>query len=70
MCFSEEKNVIEAAVNGATVGVGIVAGVIASLIVFLAFLALFDNILLWLGAMVGVADLTFEVCTGPLFRHE
>ena len=59
--FRSEKNVLEAAANGAATGVFLVANIIASLIAFLAFLAFFNSVVQWLGAMVGLEELSFEV---------
>lgn len=59
--YRDEKNVIEAASNGASNGIMLVANIIANLIVFLAFLEFFNTTVIWLGEMVGIQGLTFEV---------
>lgn len=57
----EEKNVLEAAGNGAAVSVGLVANIAANLIAFMAILELINSTLAWLGAMVNVQELSFQV---------
>ncbi|XP_054858276.1 sodium/nucleoside cotransporter 2-like [Eublepharis macularius] len=57
----EERNVIEAASNGAAISVGMVANIAANLIAFLAMLAFINAVLAWLGHMVNVPGLSFEL---------
>ncbi|KAG8144967.1 hypothetical protein E2320_013358 [Naja naja] len=57
----EEKNVLEAAGNGASVSVGLVANVAANLIAFLAVLAFINAALSWLGGMVNLPQLSFQL---------
>ncbi|XP_066491550.1 sodium/nucleoside cotransporter 2-like [Tiliqua scincoides] len=57
----EEQNVLEAAGNGAAVSVGLVANIAANLIAFLAVLAFINAILAWLGGMVNVPELSFQM---------
>uniref|UniRef100_A0A670Z5C4 Sodium/nucleoside cotransporter n=1 Tax=Pseudonaja textilis TaxID=8673 RepID=A0A670Z5C4_PSETE len=57
----EEKNILEAAGNGASVSVGLVANVAANLIAFLALLAFINAALSWLGGMVNVPQLSFQL---------
>ncbi|XP_047009432.2 sodium/nucleoside cotransporter 1 isoform X3 [Ictalurus punctatus] len=56
-----EKNILEAASNGASASVGLVANIAANLIGFLSILAFINAALSWLGGMVGYPDITFEV---------
>jgi len=56
----KESNILEAISNGASGGIYLVANIIANLLVFLALLAFLDNVLIWLGDMVGIEGLTFE----------
>jgi pyrimidine nucleoside transport protein len=57
----EEKNFLEAAANGACRGAYLVVNIIANLIAFYAFLAFVNVALEWLGNMVNIKKLTFEV---------
>lgn len=57
----KEKNVLEAASNGATDAVGLASNVAANLIAFLAVLAFINAALSWLGEMMDIQGLTFQV---------
>lgn len=57
----KEKNVLEAASNGATDAIGLAANVAANLIAFLAVLAFINAALSWLGELVDIQGLTFQV---------
>ncbi|XP_015742964.1 sodium/nucleoside cotransporter 2-like isoform X1 [Python bivittatus] len=57
----EEKNILEAAGNGATVSVGLVANIAANLIAFLAVLEFLNSSLSWLGGMVNLPQLSFQL---------
>lgn len=59
--ISGEQNILEAASNGASASVGLVANIAANLIGFLSILAFINAALSWLGGMVGYPDITFEV---------
>uniref|UniRef100_A0A8C5SNW5 Sodium/nucleoside cotransporter n=1 Tax=Laticauda laticaudata TaxID=8630 RepID=A0A8C5SNW5_LATLA len=56
-----EKNILEAAGNGASVSVGLVANVAANLIAFLAVLAFINAALSWLGGKVNFPQLSFQL---------
>uniref|UniRef100_A0A8D2KV05 Sodium/nucleoside cotransporter n=1 Tax=Varanus komodoensis TaxID=61221 RepID=A0A8D2KV05_VARKO len=56
-----EKNVLEAAGNGAAASVGLVANIAANLIAFLAVLEFIDAALSWLGGMVDLPELSFQL---------
>lgn len=58
----DEKNILEAASNGASTSVGLVANIAANLIAFLAILGFINKALSWLGGMVGYPSITFQVC--------
>ncbi|KAK2506355.1 hypothetical protein MC885_011246 [Smutsia gigantea] len=64
----EEKNVLEAASNGATDAIGLAANVAANLIAFLAVLAFINAALSWLGEMVDIQGLTFQVICSYILR--
>ncbi|NXM26145.1 S28A2 protein, partial [Oxyruncus cristatus] len=57
----EERNVLEAASNGAATSVGLVANIAANLIAFLAVLEFINAAVRWFGEMVDIKDLTFQV---------
>lgn len=57
----DAQNLLEAASSGAAVSVKLVANIGANLIAFLALLAFINAALSWLGAMVGVQELSFQV---------
>ena len=56
-----EKNLIQAASNGAMAALSVVASVAANLIAILGLIAFVDAILGYLGSLVGVPLLSFEV---------
>nr|XP_056722040.1 sodium/nucleoside cotransporter 2-like [Euleptes europaea] len=57
----EQENILEAASNGAAISVGVVASIAANLIAFLAALAFINAMLAWLGNMVDIPGLSFEM---------
>ncbi|XP_071493756.1 sodium/nucleoside cotransporter 2-like [Diadema antillarum] len=60
----EERNVIEAAANGATLGLPVVFNVVANLIAFLSLLALVNAVLGYFGSLVGFSGLTLQwICS-------
>ena len=64
---SEDSNVLDAAVNGATQSVFLVGNIAASLIAFLAFIAFVNGVLGWLGGLVAFPCLSFEWILGWVF---
>ncbi|NXL94172.1 S28A1 protein, partial [Alectura lathami] len=57
----EERNILEAASNGAAASVGLVANIAANLIAFLAVLEFINAALRWFGEMVDIEDLSFQM---------
>ena len=59
----EEKNFIEAASNGASLAISLVANIAANLIAFIALLHFVDSTLTWFGHRAGLyePELTFQV---------
>ncbi|NXN97738.1 S28A1 protein, partial [Rhinopomastus cyanomelas] len=57
----EERNVLEAASNGAAASVGLVANIAANLIAFLAVLEFINAALRWFGEMVDIEGLSFQM---------
>lgn len=64
----EERNILEAASNGATDAISLVANVAANLIAFLAVLAFINATLSWLGEMVDIHGLSFQVICSYVLR--
>ncbi|ELV09790.1 sodium/nucleoside cotransporter 2 isoform X1 [Tupaia chinensis] len=64
----KERNILEAASNGATDGIGLVANVVANLVAFLAVLAFINAALSWLGELVDIQGLTFQVICSYVLR--
>jgi nucleoside permease NupC len=59
--YSDENSLLDAATNGALLGIQLVLGIIANLIAFVAFIAFLNGVFSWLGILVGVEGLSFEV---------
>ena len=52
---------MDAACQGASMAIGIIHGIIASMVAFISFIAFIDGILGYFGSLVGAPQLTFEV---------
>uniref|UniRef100_A0A8C6MJ13 Solute carrier family 28 member 3 n=1 Tax=Nothobranchius furzeri TaxID=105023 RepID=A0A8C6MJ13_NOTFU len=63
----ESSNLLEAASQGASRAVGVVASIIANIIAFLALLAFFDSVLSWLGGMFDFPQLSFSLICSYIF---
>lgn len=57
----DAQNLVEAASAGAAISVKVVANIAANLIAFLAVLAFINAALSWLGDMVDIQGLSFQV---------
>ncbi|XP_048338003.1 sodium/nucleoside cotransporter 2-like [Sphaerodactylus townsendi] len=57
----EEQNILEAISNGAAVSVGLVANIAVNLIAFLAVLEFINATLAWLGNLVNITGLSFQL---------
>nr|XP_020865061.1 sodium/nucleoside cotransporter 2 isoform X2 [Phascolarctos cinereus] len=64
----DQKNILEAASSGAADSVGLIANIAANLIAFLAVLAFINAILSWLGEMVNIEGLSFQVICSYVLR--
>lgn len=64
---SEDANAIEAAANGAAVGLTLALNVGAMLLAFIALIALFDGILGWAGGLFGLEQLSLSAIMKYLF---
>ncbi|XP_067431730.1 solute carrier family 28 member 3-like [Thunnus thynnus] len=63
----DSTNVLEAASQGASNAVGLVANIVVNLIAFLALLAFFDGVLSWLGGMLDCPQLSFSLICSYVF---
>ncbi|TMS35220.1 hypothetical protein L596_002669 [Steinernema carpocapsae] len=63
----EQTNALECISNGAVAAVELVMAIIANLIVFLALLAFLDNVIGYLGELLGYPGWTFELIIGYVF---
>ncbi|KAK0395506.1 hypothetical protein QR680_001315 [Steinernema hermaphroditum] len=63
----EQTNALECISNGAVAAVELVMAIIANLIVFLALLAFLDNVIGYLGELLGYPGWTFELIIGYIF---
>ncbi len=61
-------NVIDAAADGAAKGMMLALNVGAMLMAFVALIALFNGIIGWLGALVGIDGLSLQLILGYLFQ--
>ncbi|XP_023799282.1 solute carrier family 28 member 3 isoform X4 [Cyanistes caeruleus] len=60
MAKSESKNLLEAASQGASTSIGLVANITVNVISFLALLSFLDSALSWVGNLFDYPQLTFE----------
>uniref|UniRef100_A0A3Q2NYP7 Solute carrier family 28 member 3 n=1 Tax=Fundulus heteroclitus TaxID=8078 RepID=A0A3Q2NYP7_FUNHE len=63
----ENKNILEAASQGAARAAGVVANIVSNIIAFLALLAFFDAVLSWLGGMFDCPQLSFSLICSYIF---
>ncbi|XP_068128701.1 sodium/nucleoside cotransporter 1 [Hyperolius riggenbachi] len=63
----EEKTILEAASNGASTSIGLVANIAANLIAFMALLEFINSAFSWLGGMVNYPELTLQLILSYIF---
>ncbi|XP_033476106.2 solute carrier family 28 member 3-like [Epinephelus lanceolatus] len=63
----DSKNVFEAASQGASSAVGLVANIVTNLIAFMALLAFLNAVLAWLGGMLDCPQLSFSLICSYVF---
>ncbi|XP_074091420.1 sodium/nucleoside cotransporter 2-like [Macrotis lagotis] len=63
-----QKTILEAASSGAADSIGLIANIAANLIAFLAVLAFINAALSWLGEMVNIEGLSFQVIASYVLR--
>ncbi|XP_027707321.1 sodium/nucleoside cotransporter 1 [Vombatus ursinus] len=64
----EAQNLLEATMSGAAISVGLIANIAANLIAFLAVLAFINAALSWLGEMVDIQELSFQLICSYILR--
>ncbi|XP_038640423.1 sodium/nucleoside cotransporter 1 [Scyliorhinus canicula] len=62
-----EQNILEAASNGASASIGLVANIAVNLLAFLAILEFLNAALSWFGGMVDYPELTFQLICSYVF---
>ncbi|XP_069322669.1 sodium/nucleoside cotransporter 1-like [Eulemur rufifrons] len=68
LTYGDARNLIEAVSSGATTSVKVVTNIIANLIVNLAVLAFINAVLSWLGNMVDIDGLSFQLICSYILR--
>lgn len=68
LSYGDAQNLLEAASSGAAISVKVVANIAANLIAFLAVLAFINAALAWLGDMVDVEGLSFQLLCSYILR--
>ncbi|XP_035159797.1 sodium/nucleoside cotransporter 1 isoform X3 [Callithrix jacchus] len=68
LTYGDAQNLIEAASTGAAISVKVVANIAANLIAFLAVLAFINAALFWLGDMVDIQGLSFQLICSYILR--
>ncbi|XP_029431030.1 sodium/nucleoside cotransporter 1 [Rhinatrema bivittatum] len=63
----DEQNFLEAASNGASLSIGLVANIAANLIAFMALLEFINSAFSWLGGMVNFPQLTLQLILSYIF---
>uniref|UniRef100_A0A1B6M760 Sodium/nucleoside cotransporter n=1 Tax=Graphocephala atropunctata TaxID=36148 RepID=A0A1B6M760_9HEMI len=64
---SEDKGILDAAIQGATLGMSMVLAIIATVIACVSIVAFFNDLLAWLGMLVNIQDFTLETICSYLF---
>ncbi|XP_006877909.1 PREDICTED: sodium/nucleoside cotransporter 1-like [Chrysochloris asiatica] len=68
LTYGDAQNLLEAASSGAAMSVKVVANIAANLIAFLAVLAFINAALAWLGDMVDIQGLSFQLICSYILR--
>uniref|UniRef100_A0A8C8TBT0 Solute carrier family 28 (sodium-coupled nucleoside transporter), member 1 n=1 Tax=Peromyscus maniculatus bairdii TaxID=230844 RepID=A0A8C8TBT0_PERMB len=68
LSYGDAQNLVEAASAGAAISVKVVANIAANLIAFLAVLAFINAALSWLGDMVDIQGLSFQLICSYILR--
>lgn len=63
----DAKNILEAASQGASASISLVANIAVNLMAFLSLLAFFNSVLSWLGNMFDYPQLSFEIICSYVF---
>ncbi|XP_006152908.1 sodium/nucleoside cotransporter 1 [Tupaia chinensis] len=68
LTYGDAQNLVEAASSGASISVRVVANIAANLIAFLALLAFINAALSWLGDLVDIQGLSFQLICSYVLR--
>ncbi|XP_037689057.1 sodium/nucleoside cotransporter 1 isoform X2 [Choloepus didactylus] len=68
LTYGDSQNLLDAASSGATLSVRVVANIAANLIAFLAVLAFINAALAWLGDLVDIQELSFQLICSYILR--
>ncbi|XP_007479287.2 sodium/nucleoside cotransporter 1 [Monodelphis domestica] len=68
LSYGEAQNLLEATTSGAAISIGVIANIAANLIAFLAVLAFINAALSWLGEMVDIQELSFQLICSYILR--
>ncbi|XP_045417583.1 sodium/nucleoside cotransporter 1-like [Lemur catta] len=68
LTYGDAQNLMEAVSSGATIAVKVVTNIIANLIAYLAVLAFINAVLSWLGNMVDIDGLSFQLICSYILR--
>ncbi|XP_075860830.1 sodium/nucleoside cotransporter 1 isoform X1 [Microcebus murinus] len=68
LTYGDAQNLIEAVSSGATISVKVVTNIIANLIAYLALLAFINSVLSWMGNMVDIDGLSFQLICSYILR--
>ncbi|KAF5927315.1 hypothetical protein HPG69_017792 [Diceros bicornis minor] len=68
LTYGDAQNLLEAASSGAAISVRVIANIAANLIAFLAVLAFINAALSWLGDLVGLQGLSFQLIFSYILR--
>ena len=64
----QDGNALDAAAQGAMQGVALIGNIVANIVAFMAFIAFLDAIVAWLGNLVGLDYLSFQVKVSYFLR--
>jgi pyrimidine nucleoside transport protein len=59
--YRTDGNALDAAAQGAMQGVMLIGNIVANIVAFMAFIAFLDAVVSWLGLLVGLDYLSFQV---------
>ncbi|EEB12058.1 sodium/nucleoside cotransporter, putative [Pediculus humanus corporis] len=63
----DASNGLDAATRGAISAISMVLGIVANIIAVLSFVAFIDGVLMWLGLVIGIEELSLKLILGKIF---